>query len=91
VEDLVSTGKSSLQVVEVLRQQGAEVVGMCALFTYGFPVADAAFEQAMVPLHTISNYNALMEVAESLKIVKEDDRDLLQQWRMDPANWSGLQ
>ncbi|MBS1783682.1 MAG: orotate phosphoribosyltransferase [Bacteroidetes bacterium] len=91
VEDLVSTGKSSLQVVDVLRQQGAEVVGMCALFTYGFPVADAAFEQAMVPLHTISNYNALMEVAEGLKIVKEEDRDLLQQWRLDPANWKGLQ
>lgn len=87
IEDLVSTGKSSLQVVDVLREQGAEVVGMCALFTYGFPVADEAFEKAMVPLHTISNYAALMEVAEELKIVRPEDKEVLSQWRVNPGNW----
>lgn len=87
VEDLVSTGKSSLQVVDVLRDQGAEVIGMCALFTYGFPVADEAFEKAMVPLRTISNYNALMEIAEELKIVQPEHKEMLAQWRIDPGNW----
>ena len=53
IEDLVSTGKSSLQVVDALREAGAEVIGMCALFTYGFPVAEAAFEKAMVPLQCV--------------------------------------
>jgi orotate phosphoribosyltransferase len=90
VEDLVSTGKSSLQVVDVLREQGAEVVGMCALFTYGFPVADKAFEEAEVPLFTISNYTALMEVAKEQKLVHADQQQLLEQWRMDPANWTGM-
>lgn len=87
IEDLISTGKSSLQVVDVLRKEGAEVIGMCGLFTYGFPVADAAFEQAMVPLHTISNYSALMEVAEELKIVAPEHKEVLSQWRVDPGNW----
>lgn len=87
IEDLISTGKSSLQVVNVIREQGAEVIGMCGLFTYGFPVADAAFEQAMVPLHTISNYNALMEVAEDQKLIDAEQKQSLEQWRIDPANW----
>ena len=87
IEDLISTGKSSLQVVDVIREQGAEVIGMCGLFTYGFPVADAAFEQAMVPLHTISNYNALMEVAEDQKLIDAEQKQSLEQWRIDPANW----
>lgn len=87
VEDLVSTGKSSLQVVDVLREQGAEVLGMCALFTYGFPVADEAFEKAGLPLHTVSNYQALMEVAEELNLVAADQKEELNQWRIDPANW----
>jgi orotate phosphoribosyltransferase len=87
IEDLVSTGKSSLQVVDVLRELGSEVIGMCALFTYGFPVADAAFQQASLPLHTISNYQALMEVAEEQHLVETSQRESLAQWRKDPANW----
>ena len=88
VEDLVSTGKSSLQVVDVLREVGAEVIGMCALFTYGFPVADKAFADAMVPLRTISNYQALMEVAEEQHLVEPSQKSILDQWRIDPANWN---
>lgn len=87
IEDLVSTGKSSLQTVDVLRAEGANVIGMCALFTYGFPTADEAFEKAGVPLQTISNYTALMEVAEELKIVAPSQKETLGQWRVDPANW----
>lgn len=88
IEDLVSTGKSSLQVVNVLKEQGAEVLGMCALFTYGFPVADEAMQAANVPLHTISNYGALMEVAEEMGIVKAEHQELLQQWRISPSTWT---
>lgn len=87
IEDLVSTGKSSLQVVDVLRGQGAEVAGMCALFTYGFPVADEAFEKAGIPLYTISNYNALMELAEELKLVDADQKASLEDWRISPGTW----
>lgn len=90
IEDLVSTGKSSLQVVDALREQGAEVIGMCALFTYGFTAAENAFEQAMVPLRTISNYQALMELAGEQKLIEEQHKAVLEQWRVDPANWTGL-
>ena len=88
VEDLVSTGKSSLQVVDVLREQGAEVLGMCALFTYGFPVADEAFAKAGLPLYTISNYKALMEVCEEQKLIAPEEKATLEQWRVDPGNWN---
>jgi orotate phosphoribosyltransferase len=87
VEDLISTGKSSLQVVEVLRAAGADVVGMCALFTYGFPTAYDAFKEANVPLKTISDYNALMEVALEQRLISEEDRITLAQWRTGPDIW----
>lgn len=88
VEDLISTGKSSLEVVEVLRANGANVLGMCGLFTYGFPAADEAFEKANLQLHTISNYSALMEVAEELKIVSPEQREKLAEWRTSPSTWT---
>jgi orotate phosphoribosyltransferase len=87
VEDLVSTGKSSLQAVDAIRAAGGEVIGMCALFTYGFDAATEAFEKAMVPLRTISNYHALMEVCEDQKLIKPDQKSVLEQWRVDPASW----
>lgn len=87
VEDLVSTGKSSLQAVDAIRAAGGEVIGMCALFTYGFDAAAEAFQQANVPLHTISNYNALMEVAEEQKLIASEQKASLEQWRVDPASW----
>ena len=87
VEDLISTGKSSLQVVDVLREAGAEVLGMAGLFTYGFPEADAAFEKAGIPLHTISNYGALMEVAQEQKLIDASQIESLSQWRTAPAEW----
>jgi orotate phosphoribosyltransferase len=87
VEDLVSTGKSSLQAVEAIRAAGGEVIGMCALFTYGFNAAADAFAQANVPLHTISNYQALMEVAEEQQLIASEQKASLEQWRVDPAGW----
>lgn len=87
VEDLISTGKSSLEVVEVLRAAGAEVIGMCGLFTYGFPEADAAFAKAGVPLFTISDYSALMELAGEQNLIDAAQQASLAEWRTSPATW----
>lgn len=87
IEDLISTGKSSLKAVEAVRAAGAEVIGMAALFTYGFPVAEENFRQAGVKLLTLSNYNAMIEAALATDYIKESDVDTLKEWRQDPANW----
>ncbi len=87
VEDLVSTGKSSLKAVEAIRNAGCEVVGMVALFTYGVPVAEANFAEANVRLLTLSDYNAMLEVALETEYITEDDIETLHNWRTDPANW----
>lgn len=87
IEDLVSTGKSSLEAVEALKAAGADVIGMCALFTYGFPQAEKAFEEANLKLLTISNYAALMELAEQLKIINSDEKKQLAEWRLSPDTW----
>ncbi len=87
IEDLVSTGKSSLEAVEAIRKAGGEVIGMCALFTYGFDASAKAMEEAGIPLHTISNYQALMEVAEEQQLIKPEEKASLEAWRADPANW----
>jgi len=88
VEDLISTGKSSLEVAEVLRAHGATVIGMVGLFTYDFPEAATAFEKANVPLFTISNYSALMEVAEDQKIISTEEKAHLETWRLSPSTWN---
>lgn len=87
IEDLVSTGMSSLEAVDALRAAGADVIGMCALFTYGFPQAEEAFAKAGVKLITLSNYNALMEVGASQNIIQEADMEKLAQWRLSPSTW----
>ncbi|MGN0223971.1 MAG: orotate phosphoribosyltransferase [Muribaculaceae bacterium] len=87
IEDLISTGKSSLKAVEAVRAAGAEVIGMAALFTYGFPVAEENFRKAGVKLLTLSNYNAMIEAALATDYIKESDVDTLKEWRQDPANW----
>jgi orotate phosphoribosyltransferase len=88
IEDLISTGKSSLKAVEAIRMAGGEVTGMVAMFTYGFPVADKAFETAGVRLTTLSNYDALLEVALETGFIGKKDLTTLQQWRKDPSNWA---
>jgi orotate phosphoribosyltransferase len=87
IEDLVSTGKSSLQVVEVLKEAGMEVIGMVSIFTYGFPVATEAFSKASLPYHSLTDYPALIELALKKGIVSEDQLDILLKWREDPAGW----
>lgn len=87
IEDLISTGGSSLSAVEALRDAGCEVLGLVALFTYGFEQARAAFEQARVPLHTLSNYDTLIDLAVRQGYISEADIATLKAWREDPAGW----
>lgn len=87
VEDLVSTGGSSLKAVEAVRNFGCEAVGMVAIFTHGFPVAEEQFQKANVTLTTLSNYNAVIEEAVRTDYIKESDIAVLQEWRKDPAHW----
>ena len=87
VEDLISTGGSSLKAVEAIRRAGAEVVGMVASYTYGFPVAEKAFAEAGVRLITLTNYEAVVAQALSTGYIKESDVELLHQWRENPAEW----
>lgn len=89
VEDLVSTGKSSLQVVDVLKELGLEVVGMVSIFTYGFPVATEMFEKASLEYHTLTNYSTLIELAAKKGIIQSDQLDVLMKWRENPASWTG--
>lgn len=87
IEDLISTGMSSLAAVKALREAGAEVLGMVAIFTYGFPVAAEQFAQAGVSLDTVSNYDTLIEVATATGYVRNSDTDVLKQWRENPSEW----
>ena len=87
VEDLISTGKSSLQAVDALRQAGYDVAGLVAIFTYGFDVAAENFKQANCPFATLSNYNALIKFAENNQYISDSDVDLLKDWRTNPAIW----
>lgn len=87
VEDLISTGGSSLKAVEALRKAGMEVIGMVASYTYGFPIAEQAFADAKVKLVTLTNYEAVLEVAKQIGYITEAQIPTLNEWRNDPANW----
>ena len=88
IEDLVSTGMSSLAAVSALREAGAEVLGMVAIFTYGFETASKRFEEAGVKLVTLSDYGALIEEATAVGYVGASDAEVLRRWRLDPAAWN---
>lgn len=87
VEDLISTGGSSLKAVEALRATGFEVVGMVASYTYGFPVAEEAFRQADVRLVTLTNYEAVRDVALETGYIEQSHVALLNEWRANPSEW----
>ena len=87
VEDLISTGASSLKAVEALRRVGFEVVGMGASYTYGFPIAEKAFKDAKVKLVTLTDYEHVVAQALATGYIKENEVSMLQEWRKDPANW----
>lgn len=87
IEDLISTGGSSLSAVKAIREANCEVIGMAAIFTYNFKKANDAFEEANVKLLTLSNYEALIEQAIETGYVSHSDLELLKEWRLDPGNW----
>lgn len=87
VEDLISTGKSSLQVVEVLQKEGLIVEGMVSIFTYGFDVADKAFADAGVRYQSLTNYPSLIEAAIEKGLVTAADQETLLNWRKNPSEW----
>ena len=87
VEDLISTGGSSLKAVEALRQAGCIVLGMVASYTYGFDVAKDAFDQAQVTLHTLTNFESVLAVALQTGYITDSQVPLINDWRKDPANW----
>ena len=87
IEDLISTGGSSLKAVEAIRKSGNEVMGMLAIFTYGFATAQQNFDKAGVKLNCLSNYETLLQVASKSGYITEGDMKALGEWRKDPANW----
>ena len=87
VEDLISTGNSSLLAVEALRAAGANIKGMAAIFTYGFGVAEENFKNANVDLFTLSNYQNLLNLAVAKKYITEDEEQTLRDWSSKPSTW----
>lgn len=87
IEDLVSTGRSSLSAVEAIRDAGCKVLGMLAIFTYGFEIAEENFRKQSCKLNTLTNYHILIEVAERMGMVSPGDVKALKEWRDDPAAW----
>lgn len=87
IEDLISTGKSSLQAVDALRDFGANIKGMLAIFSYNFPVAQDNFELSKVQLNTLSNYEHLLEQALESGHINATDAELLKSWRLSPETW----
>ena len=87
IEDLISTGMSSLAAVKALREAGADVLGMVAIFTYGFDLASQRFAEEGVRLDTLSNYGALVSVASETGYITAEDEELLHKWRESPDTW----
>lgn len=88
IEDLISTGMSSLKAVDALRQAGCNVVGMIAIFSYGFELAKQNFEHYKCSLYTLCDYNTLIDVALEKGYIEKNEIDSLKSWRKDPANWN---
>ncbi|MCF8716114.1 orotate phosphoribosyltransferase [Joostella atrarenae] len=88
IEDLISTGKSSLNAVKALKEEGAVVKGMIAIFSYGFDIAEENFKESNVSLHTLSNYEYLLQQAVDTNYINEKELKTLQDWRTDPGNWN---
>lgn len=87
IEDLISTGGSSLKAVDAIRADGSDVIGMLAIFTYGFHVAEQAFKNAKVELTTLSDYNSVLEMALETNYIHESELKALQEWRKSPSTW----
>lgn len=89
IEDLISTGKSSLQAAEALKEHGADIKAMFAIFSYGFPIAEENFKNAEINFNSLSNYENLLIQAEKSNYISESDMELLTQWSQAPDKWTG--
>jgi len=87
VEDLISTGKSSLQVIQAVKDIPTEITGLIAIFSYDFPVASQDMKNLNIPFYTLSDYNILVEEAVNIGYIKETQLELLKEWRKNPAEW----
>lgn len=90
VEDLISTGKSSLNAVKALEEANVNVKGMVAIFSYGFEIAKQNFKNAQVDLHTLSNYNNLLEQAVETKYITSKEQEVLARWNANPSEWNAI-
>jgi orotate phosphoribosyltransferase len=90
IEDLISTGKSSLQVCDVLKEAGVEIIGMVSIFNYGFPQAADAFESAGIKLISLTNYGVLIDLALQNNMVNPKELEMLLSWRENPSEWTGI-
>jgi orotate phosphoribosyltransferase len=90
IEDLISTGKSSLLVASVLINQGVEVVGMLSIFNYGFDSTEAEFKRAGIQLLSLTNYDALLSLSLQKEMILKEQHEILLKWKEDPANWTGV-
>lgn len=90
IEDLISTGKSSLEVAEVAKNSGLDVIGMVSIFTYGFIQAEEAFATKGIKLISLTNYEQILQLSIDKGIVTTDLQNTLLNWRNDPANWKGI-
>lgn len=88
VEDLISTGNSSLLAVEALRAAGANIKGMAAIFTYGFEIAEENFKNNQIDLYTLSNYQNLLNLAVAKKYITEEEEQTLREWSLNPSTWN---
>ena len=88
IEDLISTGGSSLKAVEAVRNAGCDVIGMVAIFTYGFSISEERFKEAKVKYTTLCDYDAILDEALKTDYIEESDIKTLQEWRKDPARWN---
>ena len=87
IEDLISTGKSSMEAVDAIKAAGGEVIGLCSVFTYGFDIAVKLFNDANIKTLSLSNYNALLELSLDKKTISSDELEQLKTWRENPAAW----
>lgn len=90
IEDLISTGKSSIKVIEVLQQLNVDVLGLTSIFNYGFDEAKQAFQSINVPFFSITNFEALLQKAIEKKIIQEQDLEIIKIWQQDPSSWQGI-
>lgn len=89
IEDLISTGKSSIKAIQALKEAECNVVGLVSVFTYGFDIAKENFEEIKCPTFSLCNYDALIQVALENNYILEEDVEMLKNWRLNPSNWNG--